>query len=238
MDDPGAARLGACGVKILLSWSSGKDSAWALHLLNQQHPGAVQGLLTTVNESVDRVAMHGVRRELLEAQARAAGLPLLVVGLPEPCTNEVYSTRMRGAAGAAAARGFTHMAFGDLFLEDVRRFREESLAGTGLAAMFPLWGAPTPQLAREMIADGLRAVLSVVDTRALDGVLAGREFDQALLDQLRPGTDPCGERGEFHTFVYAGPMFGQPLAVGLGTAVTRDTFVFRDICHIPAESSA
>lgn len=225
-------------MKILLSWSSGKDSAWALHLLNQQHPGAVQGLLTTVNETVDRVAMHGVRRELLEAQAVAVGLPLIVVPLPEPCSNEVYCTRTRAAAGTAVAGGFTHIAFGDLFLEDVRRYREESLAGTGLTPMFPLWGIPTPQLAREMIAADVGAVLSVVDTRALDGSLAGREFDQSLLDELSPGTDPCGERGEFHTFVYAGPMFQHPLAIGLGTTVIRETFVFRDICPIPAGSSA
>lgn len=225
-------------MKILLSWSSGKDSAWTLHLLNQQHPGAVQGLLTTVNESVDRVAMHGVRRELLEAQAAAVGLPLLVVPLPEPCSNEVYCSRTRAAADAAVARGFTHVAFGDLFLEDVRRFREESLAGTGLTPMFPIWGLPTAPLAREMMAAGVRAILSVVDTRALDGSLAGREFDQSLLDELGPSTDPCGERGEFHTFVYAGPMFPHALAVGLGTVVTKETFVFRDICPIPAASSA
>lgn len=225
-------------MKILLSWSSGKDSAWTLHVLNQRHPGAVQGLLTTVNESVDRVAMHGVRRELLAAQAVAVGLPLHVVPIPDPCPNEVYVARTRAAAGAAVAGGFTHVAFGDLFLEDVRRYREESLAGTGLTPVFPLWGVPTRPLAREMMAAGVKAVLSVVDTRALDPSLAGREFDEPLLDELGPGIDPCGENGEFHTFVYAGPMFQHALAVGLGTVVTRERFVFRDICPIPAASSA
>jgi uncharacterized protein (TIGR00290 family) len=215
-------------MKILLSWSSGKDSAWALHVLNQQHPGAVAGLLTTVNEAVDRVAMHAVRREVLEAQAAAAGLPLRSVPIPNPCPNEVYEAQMRVAVDAALMDGFTHVAFGDLFLEDVRRYREERLAGCGLEPMFPLWGIPTPKLARQMIAGGLRARLACVDTRVLDASFAGREFDAALLDELPAGIDPCGEKGEFHTCVYAGPMFQAPIALETGRTETREPFVWAD----------
>lgn len=215
-------------MKILLSWSSGKDSAWALHLLNQAHPGRVGALLTTVNEAVDRVAMHAVRREVLEAQAAAAGLPLRVVPIPHPCPNEVYEERMRAAVAGAVADGFTHAAFGDLFLEDVRRYREDRLAGTGLAPLFPVWGIPTRELADQMIDAGLRARIACVDTRVLDASLAGREWDRALLDGLPPGVDPCGERGEFHTCVYAGPMFGAPLVLQNGETVTREPFVWAD----------
>ena len=163
-------------MKILLSWSSGKDSAWALHLLNQQHPGAVRALLTTINEKYDRVAMHGVRVALLEAQARAAELPLWQVPLPDRCSNEVYEARMRDACGRAVAEGFTHAAFGDLYLEDIRRYRVERLEGTGLTPLFPVWQTPTRQLANDMIASGLRAHLSVVDTRVRDASFAGRDF--------------------------------------------------------------
>ena len=216
-------------MKILLSWSSGKDSAWALHVLNQSHPGQVRALLTTVNEAVDRVAMHGVRRELLEMQARATGLPLWTVPLPHPCPNEVYEARMRGACERAVDDGFTHVAFGDLFLEDVRRYREERLAGTGLTPLFPVWGRPTHALAEEMVGAGLRARLSVVDTRALDASFAGREFDRALLAELPPGIDPCGENGEFHTFVYAGPIFAAPIACEPGEILERESFVFCDL---------
>ncbi|MGH9346772.1 MAG: ATP-binding protein [Vicinamibacterales bacterium] len=214
---------------ILLSWSSGKDSAWTLHVLRRTHPGCVGALLTTVNSAVDRVAMHGVRRELVEAQAAAAGLPIRLVPIPHPCPNEVYEERMREACALAVGEGFTHVAFGDLFLEDVRRYREERLAGTGLTPLFPLWGLPTPALAREMIAAGVRSRISVVDTRKLDAAFAGRELDATLLDDLPPGIDPCGENGEFHTFVSAGPMFAAPLAVELGETVARDPFVFIDI---------
>ena len=216
-------------MKILLSWSSGKDSAWALHMLNRQHPGAVQTLLTTVNEAVDRVAMHAVRRDVLEAQARAAGLPLVVVPIPHPCPNEVYEERMRGAVAAAAAEGFTHVAFGDLFLEDVRRYRIERLDGTGLEPLFPVWGIPTGQLADEMVASGLRARIACVDTRMLDASFVGREFDRGLLTDLPAGVDPCGENGEFHTCVYAGPMFNEPLVLEPGEVVTREPFVWRDL---------
>jgi uncharacterized protein (TIGR00290 family) len=225
-------------MKILLSWSSGKDSAWTLHVLNRKQPGLVAALLTTMNEAVDRVAMHGVRRELLEAQAAATGLSLWPVSLPHPCSNEIYEARMRDACTRAVVDGFTHVAFGDLFLEDVRRYREERLAGTGLIPLFPLWGRRTRELADEMIDAGLRARLSVVDTRALDASFAGRAFDPALLRDLPAGVDPCGENGEFHTFVHDGPMFRHPIAIDAGEAVTREPFVFRDLCLTRAALSA
>jgi uncharacterized protein (TIGR00290 family) len=216
-------------VKILLSWSSGKDSAWALHMLQQQYPGAVASLLTTLNEAVDRVAMHAVRREVLEAQAGAAGLPLIVVPIPHPCSNEEYEARMRTAVTAAVASGFTHVAFGDLFLEDVRKYREDRLAGSGLEPLFPVWGIPTAQLAEQMMAAGLRARLACVDTRVLDASFIGREFDRMLLTDLPAGIDPCGENGEFHSCVYAGPMFRHPLTLEAGETVTREPFVWRDL---------
>ena len=214
-----------------MSWSSGKDSAWALHVLNRTHPGCVAALLTTVNSAFDRVAMHGVRRELVEAQAVAAGLPLWPVPIPHPCPNEVYEAAMREACERAVAEGFTHVAFGDLFLEDVRRYREERLAGTGLTPLFPVWGLPTAQLAREMIEAGVKTRLSVVDTRKLDASFAGRELDEALLRDLPAAVDPCGENGEFHSFVSAGPMFSHALDVELGEVVIREPYVFIDIKH-------
>ncbi len=216
-------------MKILLSWSSGKDSAWALHVLQQTVPGAVQGLLTTMNETVDRVAMHAVRRDVLQAQADAAGLPLRTIPIPDPCANEVYQERMREAVAAAVADGFTHCAFGDLFLEDVRRYREAQLADTGLSPLFPLWGRPTRGLAREMLASGLRARLTCVDTRVVPASLAGREFDTALLADLEHHVDWCGENGEFHTCAYDGPMFSHPIPVQTGETVARDPFVWCDI---------
>ena len=215
-------------MKILLSWSSGKDSAWALHVLRQRYPDAVAGLLTTVNEAAQRVAMHAVRRDLLEAQAAAAGLPLRVVSIPDPCSNEEYESRMRDCIGEVTRERFTHVAFGDLFLDDVRRYRERNLEGTGLAPLFPLWQLPTRQLAGEMIAGGLRARIACVDTRVLDASFAGREFDAALLADLPAGVDPCGENGEFHTCVYDGPMFTSPLPIETGVAVTRLPFAWRD----------
>jgi uncharacterized protein (TIGR00290 family) len=219
-------------MKILLSWSSGKDSAWALHVLNQTHPGAVAALLTTVNDAVDRVAMHGVRRTVLDAQAAAAGLPLWRVPLPHPCANEIYEERMRGAVKRAIADGFTHCAFGDLFLSDIRRYREERLAGSGIEPLFPVWGLPTRELALEMMAAGLRARIACVDTRVLDASFVGREFDRGLLDDLPSCVDPCGENGEFHTCVYAGPMFTTALALEPGEIVTRDGFVWRDFTEV------
>jgi uncharacterized protein (TIGR00290 family) len=215
-------------LKILLSWSSGKDSAWTLHVLNQQHPGAVQGLLTTINESFDRVAMHGVRRDVLEAQVRACGVPLHLVPIPHPCTNEIYEERIGAAFAAAIESGFTHAAFGDLFLQDIRRYREAQLAGTALEPMFPLWDIPTRELAETMIVGGLRARLACVDTRVLDAAFVGREFDAALLRDLPTGIDPCGENGEFHTCAYDGPMFSAPIDLRTGRREHRDPFVWAD----------
>jgi uncharacterized protein (TIGR00290 family) len=217
-------------MKIIVSWSSGKDSAWMLHVLKQQDAASIGGLLTTTNEAFDRVAMHGVRRELLEAQARAAGLPLHVVPLPWPCTNEEYEKRMGAAVTGLVADGFTHAAFGDLFLEDVRQYRVDLLNGSGLEPLFPIWKTKsTTELAREMVAGGLQARLTCVDPRKLDRGFAGRAFDDALLDELPPGVDPCGENGEFHSFACAGPMFDHPIPVRLGEVVERDGFVFADL---------
>ena len=216
-------------MKILLSWSSGKDSAWALHVLNQRRPGAVAALLTTVNESVDRVAMHGVRREVLEAQARAAGLPLRIVPIPHPCPNEIYEDRMRVAVEQAVADGFTHAAFGDLYLEEVRRYREKQLAGSGLTPIFPLWGLPTDRLAHEMIGAGLKARVSCVDTRLIGPSFAGREFNATLVADLPRGVDPCGENGEFHTCVCDGPMFEGPVRLRVGSLEKREPFAWADL---------
>jgi len=216
-------------VKVLMSWSGGKDSAWTLHTLNTTHPGAVAALLTTYNDAFDRVAMHGVRRSVLEAQAAATGLPLWQVPIPDQCTNEIYDARMRETCARAVAEGFTHVAFGDLFLEDIRKYREERLAGSGLTPLFPLWNIPTPELARQMIAGGLQATISVVDTRVLPAEFAGRSFDDALLRDLPKDVDPCAENGEFHTCVTAGPMFNAPLEIVVGERVDRPPFVFRDI---------
>jgi uncharacterized protein (TIGR00290 family) len=216
-------------MKILVSWSSGKDSAWMLHLLRRDRIGQPAALLTTMNEEFDRVAMHGVRASVLRAQAAAAGLPLIAVPLPSPCSNEVYQQRMAEAVRSAVADGFTHVAFGDLFLRDVRQYREDRLAGTGLTPIFPLWEKPTPELAREMVASGLRARLTCIDQRVLPRAFAGRAFDDRLLADLPSGIDPCGERGEFHSCVIAGPMFSTPLAVKPGEIVERGDFVFADL---------
>jgi uncharacterized protein (TIGR00290 family) len=216
-------------VKALLAWSSGKDSAWSLHVLRQQGGVEVAGLLTTVNETFGRVAMHAVRRELVEAQARAAGVPLRTVPIPHPCPNDVYEAAMAGALTEARTAGVEAVAFGDLFLEDIRRYREERMAPTGLRPLFPLWGRPTRALAEEMIDGGLRARLTCVDPRVLDPCFAGRAFDRDLLAALPPEADPCGERGEFHTFAWSGPMFREPVPVSLGEVVHRDGFVFADL---------
>ena len=214
---------------MLLAWSSGKDSAFSLHVLRAMEDVEVVGLLTTVNETHDRVAMHAVRRSLLEAQAEAAGVPLMIVRIPEACTNAAYEAAMGAALEEATARGVRGVAFGDLFLEDIRRYRERQMAGTGLRLLFPLWGRPTAGLAREMLRAGLRARITCVDPRALDGSFAGREFDRELLDDLPPGVDPCGENGEFHTFAWDGPMFAHPVRVRGGEVVERDGFVFADL---------
>ena len=221
---------------ILLAWSSGKDSAWSLHALRQDPALEVVGLLTTVNEAYDRVAMHAVRRALLEAQAEAAGLPLVVVRIPSPCPNETYEAAMAAAVADARARGITGIAFGDLFLEDIRRYREKQMSGTGLSLHFPLWGRPTAALAEAMIDGGLQARITCVDPRVMPEDLAGAAFDRALLARLPAGVDPCGENGEFHTFAWDGPMFRRPVPVRGGEVVTRDGFVFADL--IPVEAAA
>ena len=223
-------------MKTLVSWSSGKDSAWLVHVLRQMPEIEVGALLTTINESAQRVAMHAVRTELLLAQADALRLPLWKVHIPSPCPNDVYEQKMAEAVAAAVAQGFTHVAFGDLFLEDVRRYREEKLAGSGLAPLFPLFGADTTRLARDMIASGLGARLTCVNPRILDRSFAGREFDDALLADLPPSVDPCGERGEFHSFAYRGPMFSGPIPIETGIIVERDGFVFADL--VPAATAS
>jgi uncharacterized protein (TIGR00290 family) len=218
--------------KTLVSWSSGKDSAWLVHVLRSMPDIEVGALLTTINESARRVAMHAVRTELLEAQADALGLPLWTVPIPHRCPNEVYEQAMAMAVARAVAEGFTHVAFGDLFLGDIRRYREERLAGSGLAPLFPIFDADTPVLARLMIESGVKARLTCVDPRFLDPSFAGREFNADLLRDLPSTVDPCGERGEFHTFAYDGPMFHRAIPIELGVVVERDGFVFADL--VPA----
>jgi uncharacterized protein (TIGR00290 family) len=198
-------------------------------VLRQRNEVEVVGLLTTVNQAADRVAMHAVRSELLREQAAAVGLPLHAVGIPWPCSNADYEAAMSAALQRAKEDQIAVMAFGDLFLEDIRRYRVEKLTGTGIEPSFPIWGIPTDQLAREMIAGGLRARLTCVDPKQLDARFAGREFDSALISELPNGVDPCGEHGEFHTFSYDGPMFNRPVPVRNGELVTRDGFVFADL---------
>lgn len=214
--------------RVLLSWSSGKDSAWALHVLRQQPGIEIVGLLTTLNSAFDRVAMHGTRLTVLEAQATAAQLPLWIIPLPWPCPNQIYEQRMAEACERAVKERIDAIAFGDLFLRDVREYREKQLAPTGLEPLFPLWEIPTAQLARDMIAGGLRARVVCIDPRQLDPAFAGRDFDATFLRDLPPGIDPCGERGEFHSCAYAGPMFSAPIALDAGEIVNRDGFVFAD----------
>jgi uncharacterized protein (TIGR00290 family) len=221
---------------VLLAWSSGKDSAWTLHVLRQRSDVEVVGLLTTLNEVHDRVAMHAVRRELLEAQARASGLPLTLVRIPSPCSNARYEEAMAAALDEARGAGIGGVAFGDLFLEDVRRYRERQMAGRGLELLFPLWHRPTAVLADDMLTGGLRATLTCVDPRVLPASFAGRPFDRFLLAELPPQVDPCGENGEFHTFAWDGPMFRHPIRVSTGEVVERDGFVFADL--VPASEDA
>ena len=218
---------------ILLSWSSGKDSAWTLHVLRQNPDVEVVGLLTTVNTTHDRVAMHSTRRTILEAQARACGLPLHIIPLPWPCSNDVYERAMRDAVASALERGVTHVAFGDLFLEDIRAYRIRQLEGSGLEPLFPIWAEPTGPLARRMIDAGVDAYLTCVDPKKVPRSFAGRKFDQALLDDLPDDVDPCGENGEFHTCVLAGPMFQHPVTAVAGEIVERDGFCFADF--VPSE---
>jgi uncharacterized protein (TIGR00290 family) len=218
--------------KVLLSWSSGKDSVWALHLLRQQPEIEVAGLLTSFNSAAGRVAMHAVRRALVDAQAARTGIPQWSLDLPWPCSNAEYEELMRGVWQRALTEGITQVAFGDLFLQDIRDYRERQLQGTGLQPLFPVWKIPTAKLARDMIAAGVKAKITCVDPSQVDRSFAGRDFDQALLDSLPPGVDPCGENGEFHTFVYDAPVFSRPIEVRMGEIVERDGFVFADV--VPA----
>jgi len=214
--------------RVLLSWSSGKDSAWTLHVLRQRDDVELVGLLTTLNRNFDRVAMHGTRRSVLEAQASAAGLPLWDIPLPWPCSNEDYERSMRAACDLAVSEQVDAIAFGDLFLEDVRAYREAQLQPTGLNPLFPLWQLPTTELAREMIAGGLQAKLTCVDTKQLPAEFVGRDYDLSLLRELPAAVDPCGERGEFHTCVYAGPMFRHRIPLDPGEVVMREQFAYAD----------
>lgn len=219
--------------RVLLSWSSGKDSAWALHVLRENPDIEVVGLLTTVNTTHDRVAMHSTRRAILDAQAQATGLPLYVIPLPWPCSNEVYEREMQAALTSARKHAVTHIAFGDLFLEDIRAYRIKQLKGSGIEPLFPIWHEPTEPLARRIIDAGVKAVLTCVDPKKLSGSFAGREFDHAFLDELPEGIDPCGENGEFHTCVTAGPMLRKPLRIAMGEVIERDGFYFADLTQVP-----
>jgi len=215
--------------KALIAWSSGKDSAWALHEARRAGDFDIVGALTTVTDTFGRVSMHGVREELLLAQLAAAGLPASVVRIPYPCPNEIYERKMAAAMANATSAGITHMIFGDLFLEDVRAYRERQLTGTGIAPVFPLWQRPTPALAREMIAGGVQAHLSTVDLKKLPASFAGCRFDENFLNALPVGADPCGENGEFHSFVSAGPMLKSKIAIRVGQTVERDGFAYADL---------
>jgi uncharacterized protein (TIGR00290 family) len=215
--------------KTLIAWSSGKDSAWALHEARQSGEYEIVGALTTVTETFGRVSMHGVREELLRAQLESAGIPPIIVPIPYPCPNEVYEARMTTALSQAKAEGVTHAIFGDLFLEDVRAYGEAKMVGTGVAPVFPLWGLPTDALARAMIEGGLKTHLVTVDLKVLPKSFAGRKFDEALLTDLPAGVDPCGERGEFHTCVLGGPMFSRAIPARVGEIVERDGFAFADL---------
>lgn len=214
--------------KTLLSWSSGKDSAWALHVLRGVPDIEVAGLMTTVNQLHQRVAIHAVRLELLQRQAEALGLPLQVIDLPSPCTNSQYEAVMEKFVDKSKQRGIECMAFGDLFLADIKEYREAKLAGTGITPLFPLWQTPTRLLAKEMISSGLRAVVTCVDPQQLSLSFAGREFNEQFLADLPKHVDPCGERGEFHTFAFDGPMFKKPLSIEMGAVVERDGFGYAD----------
>ena len=219
----------------MLSWSSGKDSAWALHVLRQAGVVDVVGLLTTFNVEFDRVAMHAVRRDLVICQARSVGLPLWPVFLPWPCPNDAYEAAMAAAIARALRAGIAHIAFGDLFLDDIRAYREERMAAAGIAPLFPLWGLDTSRLAREMVQSGAQATVVCVDPAQLDESFCGEDFDAAFLEALPESVDPCGERGEFHTFAWDGPAFSAPVFVERGEIVRRDGFVFADLRPVQSE---
>lgn len=219
--------------KAIVSWSSGKDSAMALQRILTSGQFEVTCLLTTISDTFHRVSMHGVREKLLEIQAETCGLQLQKVMIPYPCPNTVYEAKMREILQIWKKRGVTHVIFGDLFLGDIRRYREEKLALLNLTPVFPVWGRDTATLAREMIKAGFRAILSCVDPRKLNPSFAGREFDSSLLADLPASVDPCGENGEFHTFVYDCPIFRKPIRVQVGERVVRDGFQFADIIPKP-----
>jgi uncharacterized protein (TIGR00290 family) len=219
--------------KALISWSSGKDSAFSLYEVRRAGELDVVGALTTVTETFERVSIHGVRQEVLRAQCEAAGLPQRIVPIPYPCPNEIYEARMGEAVASAVREGITHMIFGDLFLADIRAYREQKLAGTGITPIFPLWERPTLALAQAMIASGLEAYLATVDLKKLPAEFAGRRFDAQLLADLPEGIDPCGENGEFHTCVVAGPMFLRRLPVETGERVIRDGYAYCDLMLMP-----
>ncbi len=223
--------------KTLLSWSGGKDSAWALHTLRQNPDYRVAALLTTVNEVFGRVAIHGFREELLDLQAVSVGLPVWKIPLPYPCANADYESRMQDVCRRAAREGFEAVAFGDLFLEDIRAYRIEKLAGTGLEPIFPIWGIPTDELARQMVTAGLRARITCIDPRQLPESFCGRIFDEQFLSDLPATVDPCGERGEFHSFAYAGPVFSQPISVSHTHNVAREGFIYGDLVLAGAKVS-
>jgi uncharacterized protein (TIGR00290 family) len=224
--------------KAWLAWSSGKDSAWALHTVRRSGEFDVVALLTTINRTHERVAMHAVRESLLEMQATETGLPLVKIPIPSPCSNEIYEQAMSVAMAQARAEGVRHVIFGDLFLEDIRAYRESKLAACGMTPVFPLWGRDTRRLAKEMLTGGLSAHLTCVDPRKLGRTFAGRRFDQALLDELPSQVDPCGENGEFHTFASAGPMFRRAIRLTLGEIIERDGFVFADLLPEAARAGA
>ncbi|PCI68403.1 MAG: ATP-binding protein [Piscirickettsiaceae bacterium] len=215
--------------RVLLSWSSGKDSAWTLYQLQQDDDIELVGLVTTVNETHQRVAMHAVRVSLLELQAKAAKLPLHIINIPHPCSNELYNQAMNNFFSSIAGHGITHMAFGDLYLEDIRQYRVDNLKNTGLEPMFPLWLKPTAELAKAMLDGGLKTRITCVDPKQLPAGFCGREFNQQFLNDLPSGVDPCGENGEFHSFAYAGPMFKNAISIMSGEIVERDGFVFADL---------
>ena len=221
--------------KTLLSWSSGKDSAWTLYQLQQDKDIELLGLVTTVNQTHQRVAMHAVRLELLEQQAAAANLPLYIIPIPYPCSNDEYNQAMSSFFESINGLGATHMAFGDLYLDDIRQYRIENLKPTGLEPLFPLWLKPTDQLAQQMLEAGLKTHITCVDPKQLPVSFAGREYNQQFLNELPAGVDPCGENGEFHSFAYAGPMFKYPIGISFGEVVERDGFVFADL--MPTEEA-
>jgi uncharacterized protein (TIGR00290 family) len=234
----GAAQKRKPAVKrVALSWSSGKDSAWTLHLLRQRPDIQVAALITNFNSEADRVAMHAVRRALVEAQAERTGLPLWAVELSWPCSNSEYEDRMRAVCQRATAEGITAVAFGDLFLQDVRDYRIRQLQGTGLEPLFPLWQIPTDQLSHGMIAAGVKAKITCVDPSKLEKSFVGQDYDLRLLQALPAAIDPCGENGEFHTFVYDAPVFSRPIGVRTGEVIEHDGFVFADLLLMPSTQS-